>query len=60
MLDSFITDVKYSEIIFTLNASVNEELVGEVTRVMSSLSLYSRDCVATTNNRYTKHQATLA
>ena len=57
MYDTFITDVKYSEIIFT---SVNEELVGEVTRVMSSLSLYSGDCVATTNNRYTEHQATLA
>ena len=57
MLDTFITVVKYSEILFT---SVNEELVTEVTRVMSSLSLYSGDCVATTNNRYTEHQATLA
>ena len=58
MLDNFIL---YQCIFkFTLNASVNEELVGEVTRVMSSLSLYSGDCVATTNNSYTKHQATLA
>ena len=58
MLDTFIL---YQCIFkFTLNASVNEELVTEVTRVMASLSLYSGDCVATTNNRYTKHQATLA